>query len=390
MREPVPDRVAQDFFKELVLGFNHNQQDLSFVINQARQYLQTLEHIYPCSSSLPLLFHNASVKPLTWQKLPGYTKTPPLQIHQTQKLTETGRKIPEIALPKDYINISFIGDRASGKTTYIASLIRNPNPPKTSIINSICDLDDKARQLEYLVRKRIEKGEVLEPNNPSNLAEIHDYRLKMRLKKSPSLWGKLKLFSSKSQLEEFEFNLRDYNGQFFNSLDRLDEDNTSLIQDCPQSWTQSTGIMLAIAITENQKDIRYEQKIDELLTILDNERSERKCQRIAVVLTKCDRSETFSSYKSLTPQKLAAKYFPRVSYKLQKWEEISHGELGYFSTSAFGFLGEFNSKANVKRNGSNQDVLDRVQCWRPVNLIAPIYWLATGKTHHELNDLSQY
>ncbi|MBD1846963.1 CHASE2 domain-containing protein [Cyanobacteria bacterium FACHB-63] len=68
MREPVPDRVAQEFLKQLLQAFSGGES-LHYSVRQAREFLQGLEGEFPCASWLPVMFQNPAVLPLTWQNL---------------------------------------------------------------------------------------------------------------------------------------------------------------------------------------------------------------------------------------------------------------------------------------------------------------------------------
>ncbi|HTL88746.1 MAG TPA: CHASE2 domain-containing protein [Leptolyngbya sp.] len=68
MREPIPDRVAQEFLKQLLSSFSGGAS-LHHSLRQAREFLQGLEGEFPCASWLPVMFQNPAVLPLTWQTL---------------------------------------------------------------------------------------------------------------------------------------------------------------------------------------------------------------------------------------------------------------------------------------------------------------------------------
>ncbi len=371
MREPVADRVAQEFFKELIQEFNQNQQSLSLAVTKARKHLHSLEHIYPCASWLPLLCHNASAKPLTWKELPGFKK-------QHQESTQTTVETPR---SPDFINLCLIGDRASGKTTYLASLLHNPNPQVSNIINSIRPLNQNASELKVLAKNKIEQGLKLEPTTLSDLSKLPHYSLEILLKKQLSWWEQI--FNSKPQLEHLKLTFRDYAGEFFIALGQQDNDISTQIENYLKDRFQADGIMLLIASTSNGQDATYAQSIQKLLKILYRDRNDYKCQRIALVFTKCEQTKLWPW--SLQPQALAKQYFPQVHNQLQTWEERGSGKFEYFSTSAFGTLGNYQPETNAIDIEPNQAILNYGQSWQPFGLFAPIYWLATGKRHQRLD-----
>ncbi len=65
MREPVPDKVAQEFFKGFLSAFK-NGRAFYGAVREAREKLQGLEDEYPCASWLPVICQNPAVSPFTW------------------------------------------------------------------------------------------------------------------------------------------------------------------------------------------------------------------------------------------------------------------------------------------------------------------------------------
>jgi CHASE2 domain-containing sensor protein len=68
MREPVPDRVAQEFLKHFLQAFSLGES-LPASVRQAREWLQSLEGDFPCASWLPILFQNPAMESLNWNLL---------------------------------------------------------------------------------------------------------------------------------------------------------------------------------------------------------------------------------------------------------------------------------------------------------------------------------
>jgi CHASE2 domain-containing sensor protein len=70
MREPVPDRVAQEFLKYFLQAYAQGET-LYLSVRQARERLQGLENQFPCASWLPVMFQNLAEVTPTWQGLAG-------------------------------------------------------------------------------------------------------------------------------------------------------------------------------------------------------------------------------------------------------------------------------------------------------------------------------
>lgn len=74
MREPVADRVAQDFLQYFLTAFSQGES-LPLALRQARERLQSLEHQFLWATWLPVLFQNPAAIAPTWQSL----KVPPVE-----------------------------------------------------------------------------------------------------------------------------------------------------------------------------------------------------------------------------------------------------------------------------------------------------------------------
>ncbi|MDZ8185748.1 MAG: CHASE2 domain-containing protein [Nostoc sp. ChiSLP02] len=68
MREPVPDRVAQQFLKYFLEAFARGES-LYLAVREARERLQGLESQFPCATWLPVIYQNPAVMPLLWREL---------------------------------------------------------------------------------------------------------------------------------------------------------------------------------------------------------------------------------------------------------------------------------------------------------------------------------
>ena len=68
MREPVPDKIAQEFLKYFLDAFSRGKS-LYAATRQARERLQGWEHNFPCASWLPVIYQNPAAVPPDWQAL---------------------------------------------------------------------------------------------------------------------------------------------------------------------------------------------------------------------------------------------------------------------------------------------------------------------------------
>lgn len=76
MREPVPDKVAQEFLNYFLKAFS-NGDSLYLAEREARERLQGLEHQFPCASWLPVICQNPVEVPPDWRSLQGQTESSP-------------------------------------------------------------------------------------------------------------------------------------------------------------------------------------------------------------------------------------------------------------------------------------------------------------------------
>lgn len=71
MREPVPDKVAQEFLKYFLTAFARGES-LYTAVRQARERLEGLEDEFPYATWLPVLFQNSAEVGMSWRDLsPG-------------------------------------------------------------------------------------------------------------------------------------------------------------------------------------------------------------------------------------------------------------------------------------------------------------------------------
>ncbi len=77
MREPVPDRVAQEFLKSFLEAFARGCP-FYLGVREARESLQGLESQFPCGTWLPMIYQNPVEVPPTWDRLRGQMGRKPI------------------------------------------------------------------------------------------------------------------------------------------------------------------------------------------------------------------------------------------------------------------------------------------------------------------------
>lgn len=267
------------------------------------------------------------------------------------------------------IDLRLIGDRASGKTTYLAALVRWPNSGLSKPVRDVIPIDNATEKLADQARNILEQGLRLEPSILTLEAEsLNNYNLTILLETAS---GNTKL----------NIHCKDYAGEFFSDL--LYQPNNAQFLDYIEDVEKASGIMFLVDGTAHRKDEIYANGIDKLLNAIESKRSGTSQLRLALCLTKCEQPELWVN--RLEPSKLVQARFPSSFRKLQSWKQRGVGNFECFTTSAFGNIGtqfpEPNAKKLKRRESGTQSILKYPSKWKPFGLVSPLYWLSTGKRH---------
>jgi hypothetical protein len=279
--------------------------------------------------------------------------------------------------------IRVIGDRTSGKTTYMAALARWPNASLNSPVQTIIPINEDGDTLVEMAQNILEQGLELEPTRISdNVLDLKDYQLRIILKGAFS-WRNPQINGIAQQVT-LDINCKDYAGEFFSDL--INKVGDPALDDYLDDCLQASGIMILIDGTSHKyQDITA--SIDKFLVALDRSDMGGKKRKLAIVMTKCEQPELWVN--RLKPRDMAGAIFPQVSKKLQSWQQSGAGSVEYFSASAFGMLGTNSPAPNFTKVRASRDGLvarlKEPKRWRPFGLVAPIYWLCTGERHRELD-----
>ncbi len=124
MREPVPDKVANQFSKYFFQEFTEGKSFYKSV-NVARRKLQGLEKKYPCASWLPVIVQNLLEIPPTWQNLGAINKCPYLGLAAFKEEDAANffgrefvtRQLVSVVNKKPFVAV--VGASGSGKSSLI-------------------------------------------------------------------------------------------------------------------------------------------------------------------------------------------------------------------------------------------------------------------------------
>jgi len=290
----------------------------------------------------------------------------------------------ELEIPQSNAVIRVIGDRASGKTTYMAALARWPNANPASLVQSVTPINEVGEALIAKAQNVLEQGLELEPSDlEADAEEVNDYSFSIILKRQFSLR------SSHTNLSgipiQLNISCKDYAGEFFSDLlyQANDPKLKSYLADC----MQATGIMFLVD-GSTRKDADYAIGIEKFLKTLEPYDNASELRQVALVLTKCEQPDLWD--KRHQPKRLADARYPQVCSKLQAWQAGTSRKIDFFATSAFGIIGaqfpEANSKQLTRSRGGVTSILKDPKRWRPFGLVAPIYWLCTGARHKQLDE----
>lgn len=280
--------------------------------------------------------------------------------------------------------IRVIGPRSSGKTVYLASLARWPNANPSSPIQSVIPVNDNGEKLIEQAKNLLEQGEQL---SASTVAQgVKDYNILIKLKEQFS-WNNA-LNRNTPQIVGLNVYCKDYPGEFFQDI--VFQSGTELLQEYLQDCSQAEGILLLIDGTGHRQDQEFANGLQRFLVELDRiENSNGLTQRrIALVVTKCEQPELWVN--RYQPKKIVHARFREVIRHLDEWDSAAPGNVEYFTASAFGMVGNRYPKPNMKllkrgKEGITAAVLKYPDRWQPFGLVAPIYWLCTGKRHEILD-----
>ena len=110
MREPVPDRVSQEFLKYFLDAFSQGKS-FYLAVRDARERLQGLEDQFPCATWLPMIFQNPAVVPPTWREL-YQGKTPVLSPPPKPPVSPVSRRavfLLSVGITSLFLGIRHIG-----------------------------------------------------------------------------------------------------------------------------------------------------------------------------------------------------------------------------------------------------------------------------------------
>ncbi|MEA5578254.1 hypothetical protein [Anabaena sp. UHCC 0451] len=284
-----------------------------------------------------------------------------------------------------------IGPRRSGKTAFMAALARWPNAKSDSPILSVDPYNDEAGELINIAQDILEDGKELAGTQYGNDAEDQPtYSLLITLK---AKFFNHPLPALKNQPIRLRVSCREYSGELIKELRNIANPGSHLVSYLDDCATASGLLILIDSTATKTSDKEYAQALEYLQRELNERLSINtgglQNYRIAVVFTKCEQPPA-SGYWQNIDTFLGLK-FPNVKTTLNKWRNNWGCSTNYFFCSTFGTKGtppKPNFKKKNRDSGGTYGVIDKPGVWRPLGLVAPLYWLATGKEDNQLRDIN--
>jgi CHASE2 domain-containing sensor protein len=151
MREPVPDRVAQEFLDRFLTAFLVGKS-LHLAVREARESLQGLEGDFPAASWLPIVFQNPTVAPLTTADL----RRSPVPLRQPLVRRSRAAIAASLAITGVVLGTRYLGILQPIELTAYDFLMRSRpvEPPDTRLlIVAVTEADLQAQTYEREPRR---------------------------------------------------------------------------------------------------------------------------------------------------------------------------------------------------------------------------------------------
>jgi hypothetical protein len=267
-------------------------------------------------------------------------------------------------------NIRVIGPKGSGKTTYLAALAYQPLRAMKEYQNlKVQAVNDDTRNLADKAENIISQGASVEPTSSevTNIYDLPSYSFNIELKRR-----------FRKQQEQINLVARDYPGEIFEDLEFGSSNplHQEFIEECLTA--DVNGCLILLTHWQSGTDSSYSRIVQRFIELMDKyERTSNL--RLAIAMSKCERGELWPG--RLDPHTdLFNVHLPRTTHILQ--QNIPAQNLGFYAISTFGVLGRKDPRPNRTQEWGTDGklaVLRDAKKWRPYNLVAPLYWLSTGR-----------
>ena len=186
--------------------------------------------------------------------------------------------------------IRILGTRSSGKTTYLAALLRNPlNEHENSFIKRIAPIGTGAEKLIDQAFNILQGRAYFDPTPLATQATTVE-----------EIGFRIEIYLPRRKLEEtvtLSIFTKDYSGEFFEDL-RLHAND--IVEDYLTDCAESQGLMLLVDGTNVGEDGHLEMNLPTFLRRLDQSVGGQGWQgRIAFVVSKCEQPKLYLKRQSV-------------------------------------------------------------------------------------------
>lgn len=266
-------------------------------------------------------------------------------------------------------NISIIGPRSSGKTTYLAALAYHENHKvghKKGVQYTVTAQNPEARTLKQEAEIILLRGGHFKATNigDSQVFEFPFYAFSIDYKPNR--------FTANKRIQ---ITTRDYPGEVFRKLAKTSSLNTrheEFVSDC---FKNKVGCVVLLSGWELGKDNEYRNMLRNFITLMNRSNVDSN-YKLAVAMSKCERGEIWPG--RIEPEEDLFHIHLRKTKELLR-EKVDPKNLKFFALSTFGVMGRNNPRPNREDRivkGEPASVLRNPEQWTPYNLIEPLIWIS--------------
>ncbi|PSB04961.1 GUN4 domain-containing protein [Merismopedia glauca] len=303
--------------------------------------------------------------------------------HNQQLLDKISNQNNMLKNKHDDNSIRIIGDRGAGKTTFMAALAslsqRNSDIPFQVFPQNI-----ESQRLLSDAENILKQGLPLPQTYVDVLVDLPFCSFKILLKPSLVIQP---LSAIRGENIEMNVSLQEYPGELFEDLRNHRQDSRLYDEYLDDCATVSKLLFLIDGNTRNDRGYTesFISLSKEIVQRLDNKKERLSQYRIAVVISKYEEPLLWNHRHKV--QELMALKFPNTKNYFQRWSQSWKCKIAYFACSSFGVMGKpprpnFTFVRTDERGTIG--VLDNPAEWKPFGLLAPIYWLHTGRNDPRL------
>jgi hypothetical protein len=265
-------------------------------------------------------------------------------------------------------NIRVIGPRSSGKTTYLAALAYWSSFRGKKSNFSIEPINEETKKLAVWAENIICQGADLEPSKAKgkDVSELPIYQFVIDIRvpfRKP---------------EKIDLVAKDYAGEIFDDLasGNIDLAHQEFMRDCLMQDVE--GCLILLSDWQEGSDHQYKKVFKEFLRLMEND-SRQTDLKLAIAMSKSERGELWPG--RIEPEiDLFDLHLPLTKNLLS--ERIPNRNLAFFAISTFGVMHPTDPRPNRRDeigHDGRRSLLREPRLWQPYGMLAPLYWLNTGK-----------